>query len=185
MNRHLLRSIFVVGLLAGSIMAADAAKVQVCAPSRAGAVLGPSPIKARASGNTYTTDTRGCALVAGADVNDFKAQGFITDPQVAYASQLTAAGSVVLPASAYIDSITIQETSGAAITGGWKIGTTAGGTDVVAAAVVGANGLVSVPDVSMLKRVFSSTSPQTLFMGAVTNFTDGPAVNVTVHYSFF
>jgi hypothetical protein len=141
--------------------------------------------KARTSGNLYTLSGRGCTVAKFSDMADFLAAGFRSDPPVAYVNQATAAASVTIPAGAYIDSITVQETSGAAATGGFKIGTTAGGTDVVAAAVVGASSIVTITDVSLLKRAFSATAPQTLFMGSVTNFTDGPAFNVTIKYSYF
>ena len=54
------------------------------------------------------------------------------------------------------------------MTGGIKIGTTSGATDVVAAQAVGANALGTIADASILKKVFSRSAAQTLFIQAVT-----------------
>jgi hypothetical protein len=73
-----------------------------------------------------------------------------------------------VPAGYAIEAITIRNTTGNAVTGGIKIGTTAGGTDVVAAQAVGANSLVTVADAAILKRYFSATLETTLYFEDVT-----------------
>lgn len=67
-----------------------------------------------------------------------------------------------------IDAIFFNETSNHAITGGMKIGTTDGGVDVVAAQAVAGNALSHVTAANILKRVFSRTAAQTVWIDAVT-----------------
>ncbi|MCH7529255.1 MAG: LamG domain-containing protein [Candidatus Marinimicrobia bacterium] len=71
----------------------------------------------------------------------------------------------VVPAGYRIRSITVEETAGNAITGGLKIGTSAGGTQVVNAQAVGASALV---DCALGTRLFSLTTAQTLYVEDVT-----------------
>lgn len=189
------RKILLAGALSlgiGAIIApqvAEAAFIRVCAPDRAGAPLGPRQVTAP-SGTSYNIDGRGCGLVANADALGLQSSlGFIIDPGVAYvtrASTSTAFSPITIPIGAYIDSITVQEVSGAAIVGGLKFGTTAGGSDIATwgpATLLNAS-YNHVPDVSMLKRAFSSTAPQNVHFDAVGNWNQG-AVNITIHYSFF
>ena len=79
-----------------------------------------------------------------------------------------AAGSFNVPAGYAIQYVFIQNTTANAITGGLKFGTTAGGTDVVAAQAVGANAILSVLSADITKRIFSRTAPQTVYFTAVT-----------------
>lgn len=71
----------------------------------------------------------------------------------------------VVPAGYRIRGITVEETAGNAITGGLKIGTSAGGAQVVNAQAVGANALV---DCALGARLFSLTTAQTLYVEDVT-----------------
>ncbi len=71
----------------------------------------------------------------------------------------------VIPAGYRISSIIVQETAGNAITGGLKIGSSAGGTDVVNGQAVGANALV---DCVLGSRLFSLTAAQSLYIEDVT-----------------
>ncbi len=71
----------------------------------------------------------------------------------------------VVPAGYRTRSIIVEETAGNAITGGLKIGTSAGGTEVVNAQAVGANALV---DCALGTRLFSLTADQTLYVEDVT-----------------
>lgn len=97
--------------------------------------------------------------------------------------QLTAVGSAstaaVIAANGYIDQIIIANTTANAVTGGLKIGSTSGATDICAALTVGANALFTVTDALLLKRFFSSTVSQTLFMDAVAAW-NGALLNITV-----
>ena len=83
-------------------------------------------------------------------------------------SDLSANGTYNVPAGYRIDSLVIQNKTANAITGGLKIGTTAGATDVVAAQAVGANAFLEIADAAILKRVFSLTAVQILYLQAVT-----------------
>jgi hypothetical protein len=80
---------------------------------------------------------------------------------------LTSNGTAVIPKGYAIEQIVINETGGNAITGGLKIGTTSGATDVVVALAVGASSLQVILDATLLKRVFSFSADQTLFLQAV------------------
>lgn len=81
---------------------------------------------------------------------------------------LTADGTYAVPAGYRLESIVINNKTANAITGGLKIGTTAGGVDVVAAQAVAANAFLDVADSAILKRVFSTIAVQTLYLRAVT-----------------
>lgn len=80
----------------------------------------------------------------------------------------------VVPAGYGITAVLINETTGHAVSGGGgggavpgiKIGTTAGGADVIAPLVVGANSLQSLNDAVILKRIFSLTADTTLYLQA-------------------
>ncbi|MEO6381976.1 MAG: hypothetical protein ABIO35_08260 [Nitrobacter sp.] len=189
------RKILLAGALAFSIAAsfapqsAEAAFVRVCAADRAGAALGPRQITAP-SGTSYSLDGRGCTLAANADALGLQSMlGFSIDPGVAFvtaASTSTAFSPMRVPAGAYLDSITVQEVSGGGIVGGLKFGTAAGGTQIATwglGTLIGAS-YNHVPDVSMLKRAFSSTAPTDIHFDAVGNWS-GAAVNITIHYSYF
>lgn len=75
--------------------------------------------------------------------------------------------TVVIPAGYAIQSITVNNTTANAVTGGLKIGTTDGGTDVVVALATGANAILGIPDATILLKYFSTASPQTLYLNAV------------------
>ena len=80
----------------------------------------------------------------------------------------TAAGSLVVPAGYAITGIYMVNNTANAVTGGIKIGTAAGGTQVVAAQAVAANAVVAVADAAILLKLFSKTAPQTIYFDAVT-----------------
>jgi hypothetical protein len=83
---------------------------------------------------------------------------------------LAAKSTISIGAGWTIDAIFFNETASHAVTGGMKIGTTDGGVDVVAAQVVGSAALGHVPHAAILKRVFSRTAAQTLWIDAVTGW---------------
>lgn len=66
-----------------------------------------------------------------------------------------------------IDNIFVVNTTANAVTGGIRIGTTAGGTDVLGATAVGGNAVLDVNS-TLLKRLFSTGSETTLYVEAVT-----------------
>ena len=102
--------------------------------------------------------------------------------RTAVAKGLTAAGTLQLPASAFIQEIIIEEDSGAAATN-VRIGTQANGTQVMLETAVAANTLVTVEDVSKGTKAFSRTAPQTLFISA--GSFGSSRINVTVVYGIF
>jgi hypothetical protein len=145
------------------------------------------------SGTLYALNGQGCAFVANQDVSSFLAQGytggqnFFSASLVGLTANTTTTNSPTLPAGAYIHNIVLAETAGTAVSGGVKIGTTAGGTDIVAAQAVAGNALVTITDASLLKRSFG-TGPapavQQIFFGAVTAFSPS-VLNVSIMYSLF
>lgn len=164
---------------------AQAASVVLCSPTTTTSGGSKRVVNPNTS-NAYTLSSVGCALIAAADVGYFQSQGYSLDTpmrSMTIAGQ-TAAFTMTLPAGAIIRDIIAQETSGASVTGGLKIGTTAGGTDVATGMLLPASTVIITPEVSMSKRVFSATAPQTLFVGAVSSF-NSSAVNLTVVYEFF
>ena len=84
---------------------------------------------------------------------------------------------IVIPSNSYIDMILFKETAGNAVTGGIKIGTTVGGTDIVSSQAVPASTAGHINDSTMQTRVF--TAPQTLYIGAVSSW-NGAKVNFTI-----
>lgn len=84
--------------------------------------------------------------------------------------------TVVIPAGWAIRDVFMSETAGAAVTGGIRIGTTNGGTDVALALAVGANSFGAMT-ASILKRAFSPAVDQTLFIQAVTLW-NGASVDI-------
>jgi hypothetical protein len=77
-----------------------------------------------------------------------------------------------------IISIQIHETAGNAVTGGLRIGTSAGATDVVVAQAVGANALFVLTDVAVVKKTFPFV-PFDLYVEAVTDW-NGAVINCTL-----
>ena len=71
-----------------------------------------------------------------------------------------------LPPGARIDSIVIYNRTANAITGGIKIGTSSGGTQVVTAQAVAGNDFIEVTTINL--RLFSISAYQTLYIDAVT-----------------
>lgn len=161
-----------------------AASAQLCGP--AGDNTGSRRVVNPNTNVAYTMDGRGCAVVDSADVGWFQSQGYVSIApfRSVTAKGQTAAFTMILPPGTFIRDIIAQETSGATVTGGLKIGTTAGGTDVVSVLALTSLNLVTTQEVSMAKRVFSSTAPQTLFVGAVSSF-NSSAVNLTVIFGYF
>lgn len=188
-----MRKVALIGLaaLAGLLSLhppADASSIRVCSSIPAGAAPGPAQVKAPTSGNLYSTNSRGCVLIPASDLGDFNSMGYIPNGELQslVVTGITAQNfsSIILPASAYIREIIVQNTTANAVTGGIKVGTTAGGTDVVTALTCGASCLTFVADSALSKRVFSATATQALSIDAVTGW-NSASVNVTVIYGFF
>lgn len=84
-----------------------------------------------------------------------------------------------LPPTAYITSIIIYNRTANAVTGGIKIGTTAGGTEVVTAQAVGANAFVECATINL--RLFSVSAYTTLYVYDVTDW-NSANVDVFIQY---
>lgn len=90
---------------------------------------------------------------------------------------LTANGQIVLPAGVMLRRIYFRNRTANAVTGGIRIGTSAGGTQIVTAQAIAANAIVSVlPTIENYQA-----TAQTLFVEAVTAW-NGAQVDVFVQY---
>lgn len=94
---------------------------------------------------------------------------------------LTAASTFTLPIGATIQRFSFNNNTANAVTGGLKIGTTSGATDVVAAQAVAGSAYISTTDAATLKHEFSSTATTQLFIDAVASW-NSAAVDVYVYY---
>jgi hypothetical protein len=74
--------------------------------------------------------------------------------------------TAVIPAWMMIDNIVVQNTTANFIPGGINIGTTLGGSDIVAAFATLADSLNHIPGALILKRCFSMTNPTTIYVNA-------------------
>lgn len=145
------------------------------------------------SATLYTLNSNGCALVAQADIGYFLSQGFLQNSSQTSVFLITgalpASGTAdivgpVIPAGAYIQQIIWSNTTANAVTGGMSVGTTANGTDVVAAQALAANAMTFTTDALLLKRVFSATAATTLHFAPVTS-SNSANLNITVVYAYF
>lgn len=95
-------------------------------------------------------------------------------------SAVTENTTATIPAGHAIERIVIHNTTANIITGGVKIGTSDGATDVVVALAVGANHLDAVPDATILKKVFSMSVETTLFIQCITLW-NSASLNIYIH----
>jgi len=89
------------------------------------------------------------------------------DKQIRALGLTAAFAGLAVPRGHAIAEIYFRNRTANAVTGGLKIGTTAGGVDIVADQAIGANGIGHVADAAVLKRFFSTTDRQVLFIDAV------------------
>lgn len=175
------------------IKPAQAATLLLCAPEVSAAASGSRTITVTSSTATpqptYTLNAYGCGLIAQADAGFFLAQGFtqISSQNTILFTTGVAAGTTnfvagQLPASAYIQKVVVSNATANAVTGGVSIGSTANGTDIVAAATCGANCLNG--DITIAKSAFSTTAATTLNVAAVTAWNNAN-VTVTVVFAYF
>jgi hypothetical protein len=189
------RALLIAGAVAlasfAAVEQAQAATMMLCAPDEAGKATGPRRVVNPVTTTAYSLNSRGCALVAQADVGYFQSQGFSQGPSegtILYTTGV-AAGTTdfvigSLPANTYITEIIYSNAVAAAVTGGISIGTTANGTDVVAAQAVGSSALTFTPNASILKQPFSTTVATPLHAAAVTAW-NSTNVTITVKYAAF
>ena len=191
--RALLAIGFVAALFAAS-PAANAAQLGMCAPDAIAAATGGRRVVNPVTSNAYSLNSAGCTLIGSADVGYFLSQGYTQSSlggTIIYTTgALPASGTTdipiptAVPAGAYIKMIVIQNTTANAVTGGVSIGTTANGTDVVAAQAVAANALVFVTDATLLKRVFSATASTVLHAAPVTS-SNTSNLTFSIVYDYF
>lgn len=93
----------------------------------------------------------------------------------------TSAFSLVLPAKGVLLGVFIKNNNGNAITGGLKFGTTNGGVDIVAALAVAGSFIGHTFDAALLKRFFSTSATQQIFIDAVTLW-NSANVDVSIPY---
>lgn len=171
-----------------SVSPAFAGSVVLCSPATD--TQGSRRVTNPNTSVSYTLNGIGCGVIGSADVGYFLSQGYSLDSpfRSVVASGTANNFSAVIPAGAYIRDIIFQETSGAAVTGGMFVGSTATTSDVVSVSVaVGSKGLGVATDVGIAKKAFSATAPQTIFFGAFGSggSFNGAAVTATVVYGIF
>lgn len=189
MNRFLIAAaIAALALLPLSPAKAD--NILVCQGDVSGASTGSRQVGGAVSAvpslTLYTLNGSGCVLVTLQDYGYFLSQGFVPS-----SSQFTlelntgvAAGTtnfaLTMPPKTYIQQIIFSNAVAAAVTGGISVGTTANGTNVVAAQAVGASTDVAVAQAAILLPVPVTTGlGYTLNFAAVTAW-NGANVTVTV-----
>lgn len=91
---------------------------------------------------------------------------------------LAAAGSVDIPQGAVVKAIYVRNKTANAITGGLKVGTTAGGTDIVAAGAVAASAVVAL---APLIPAINTAAARTVYFDAVTAW-NSASVDIAVEY---
>ena len=191
--RALLAIGFVAALFAAS-PAANAAQLMMCAPDAVASATGAKRVVNPVTSNAYSLNSAGCALIAQGDIGYFISQGYTagsSQNSIIYTTgALPASGTTdipiptAVPAGAYIKMVIIQNTTANAVTGGISIGTTANGTDVVAAQAVGASTIVFVTDATLLKRVFSATAATVLHAAPVTS-SNTANLTFSIVYDYF
>src|ERR1017187_3050688 len=112
--RSLGLALVAIGTLALAASPAFAAGGTLCSPMGSNA-SGSKRIVNPNTSTAYTLNGRGCAYIAAADMGWFASQGYTPLDNAVVALQLLKAGSVILPAGAYIEGIIVQETSAAAV----------------------------------------------------------------------
>jgi hypothetical protein len=135
---------------------------------------------------SYSADGLGQIVASGADIPLLRAMGFQESGkqrsvtfQTGVATGTTSFQVGQIPAGAYIQKIILNNVTGNAA-GNITIGSTSGGSDVVASVALGANGLL---DTTLAKSVFSASVLTQLF---ITSSAWGSAnVSVTVIYGYF
>lgn len=122
----------------------------------------------------YTTDTKQLFIADGS--NNKNPVGGPRINLAATVANITAS----VPAGYCIDDVFLQETAGHAVTGGIKIGTTNGGTEIATAITVGANSFTrTVPSALTTSGPFSPTVATTIYIQAVTGW-NSASVNIII-----
>jgi len=120
------------------------------------------------SGNTLNGETSG-ALPINLDANHIE--------RLEYTIATNTTITPGIPAGYKIDSITVQETTGNAITGGLNIGTSEWAKDIVDTEAIAGSALVD--ECTLLDTVFSMTASQAISFSAETNW-NSASINVYI-----
>lgn len=166
----------------------------LCAPEPSVGAPGPRRVvntsSTAATQPSYTLNGAGCAVIAAADVGFFLAQGYTQGQGVFELTQTAIPGvttsstsTLVLPAYAFITALIIEETGGAAASGGVEVGDSASPQNY-ASVTVGANATVYVKDASMSRSIFASAPvADTILISCETTCT--ASLNVSILYSYY
>lgn len=190
MTRRFLALLALAGSLALSFLPspADAAYIVMCLANRPTVAPGPGRYTATASGNVYQLDREGCAPMLATDVQEASANGFVQTGSLRaiILSGASAQAQVgILPPSAYILAVAVQNQGATAPLGGLKFGTTAGGTDVITGINASGNNTITVSsDTSLAKRAFNSTGATNLWVDSNGGWNSAKVI-ITVLYTFF
>ena len=141
------------------------------------------------SGTLYTLNSAGCVVAAQADIGWFLSQGYTSTgnfglPFIFTTGVATGTTDFVigtLPANGYIQAIMMSNATANAVTGGISVGSTANGTDIVAATACAAN---CVANSTLVKTGFSLTAGTALHAAAVTAW-NSANVTITVIWGYF
>lgn len=91
----------------------------------------------------------------------------VRDKQLRILNLDAANQAYAIPKGHAITAVYYRNRTANAVTGGLKIGTTVGGTDIVAAQTISGSSIGHVAEASILKRLFSLSASQTLYIDAV------------------
>lgn len=161
----------------------------MCAPETASGSAGPRRFVNPNSNNAYGLNSAGCAYIAQTDVGYAQSQGFTFGPNtgtIIYTTGVqTGTTDIVignLPPNAYVISMGVTNATANAVTGGISLGSTANGTQFVAAQTCAANCVSAGPAIAA--TVYSTTAPVALHAAAVTAW-NSANVTITVTYGYF
>ena len=200
MIKRILTGLFAAAALAFASLPANAIYVVMCQGDVSGASTGSRTVGGTSSpvpsGSIYVLNSQGCAPIQAGDIGYFQSQGYIQGgvlQSLIFVVPVAATGTTsyligTLPASTYIRDVIVSNTDAShAVTGGIDIGTTSGGTDVVAAAnlTVNTSSVAVVTDANLAKRVFSTTAGQALYATGHTSWNTPTTVTITVTYGYF
>lgn len=194
----MIRKLLVAAAAAFALWAApaEAAQMMMCQGDVSGATTGTRTIGGTLSpvpsGTIYTLNGQGCALIAQADVGYFQSQGFTqasSQNSIVFTTGV-ATGTTdfvigTLPAKAYIQQIIFSNSVAAAVTGGVSIGTTANGTNIVAAQAVGASTDVATAQSAILLPVPLTTGLATPLHAAAVTAWNSANVTITVVFGYY
>jgi hypothetical protein len=180
-----------------SAASTQTAHAWLCRPVSPGTQQGPSHVVNTSSTASpqpsYNLNQNGCALIASGDIGFFQSQGYYYGPntfslvQTGITATTTASTStIVLPASAVINTVVLAETAGNAVTGGIDLGDATSATEYASAVALGANATVVITDAA-LTRVFVNGGAPAADQILVKCHTscNSASVNITIIYSYF